>query len=64
MWKPLILSLVLVAGCATVPSSVAICTNTVQERNDHVAALIETPDEKVLLTGQRLIAKLDAGCAD
>jgi hypothetical protein len=44
-------------------SGAVICEETRQERTAHAAALAETQDERVLMTGALLIRKLDAGCA-
>lgn len=41
----------------------AICTGSRAARADHAAALAETQDERVLMTGAALIDVLDAGCA-
>lgn len=52
-------------GCvnATQTSGDAICTGTRAARADHAAALADTQDERVLMTGARLISLIDAGCA-
>ena len=52
-------------GCvtATPTSGDAICTGTRAARADHAAALADTQDERVLMTGARLVALIDAGCA-
>ncbi len=57
-----------VSGCANEIPKVdekppAICDGSRAARADHAKALAETEDEKVLLTGARLIDMLDAGCA-
>jgi hypothetical protein len=43
-------------------SGAVICEETQQERTAHAAALAETQDERVLMTGALLIRKIDAGC--
>ncbi|MBL8561416.1 MAG: hypothetical protein JNN06_03965 [Gemmobacter sp.] len=48
---------------ATPTSGDAICTGTRAARADHAAALADTQDERVLMTGARLVALIDAGCA-
>lgn len=52
-------------GCvnATQTSGDALCGNTRAARADHAAALAETQDERVLMTGARLVGLIDAGCA-
>ena len=52
-------------GCvnATPTSGDAICGGTRAARADHAAALADTQDERVLMTGARLIGLIDAGCA-
>lgn len=51
-------------GCAPViPGSLeAACDATRADRAAHAAALADTPDEAVLQTGARLIARIDAAC--
>ena len=51
----------LAAGCVSV-SPAAVCDGTAQARTDHAAALAETADDAVALTGARLVELLDAGC--
>jgi hypothetical protein len=53
----------LAAGCTTAVSDAAICQGTAQALAQHAAALsaADVPDGAVL-TGARLIAKIDAGC--
>lgn len=55
--------LLLASGCATVTqtSGDAICDATRQARADHAVALAVSGDDAVL-TGQRLIAIIDAAC--
>lgn len=52
-------------GCvsATPNSADAICTGTRAARADHASALADTQDERVLMTGARLIGLIDAGCS-
>jgi len=54
-----------VSGClrGTPTSGDALCAGTRQERTEHVAALVVDGGPRSLVTGKRLIAKLDAGCA-
>ena len=53
-----------VSGCvtATPNSADALCGGTRQARADHAAALADTQDERVLMTGARLIGLVEAGC--
>lgn len=46
----------------TPTSGEAICSGTRAARADHAAALADTQDERVLMTGARLIGLIDAGC--
>lgn len=45
------------------PAPSPICTGTRAARAEHAAALAETQDERVLMTGAALIDIIDAGCA-
>jgi hypothetical protein len=58
----LILTL-LVSGCATAPRS-ATCDATLQARAFHAAALAETTDDRVAVTGANLVELIDATCKD
>lgn len=55
----------LAAGCVTAPrtSGDAICDGTRAARADHAAALADSPDDRAVITGARLIRLIDAGCA-
>lgn len=60
----------LASGCGNVPpphveSPVEnpICIGSRAARAEHAAALADTQDERVLMTGAALIDILDAGCA-
>lgn len=54
----------LVSGCVTAPrtSGDAICDGSRAARAAHAAALVASDDDRVVVTGARLIAVLDAGC--
>lgn len=55
--------LLLASGCATVPSSLSgFCAGIDPVVDAHADALIETQDERVLVTGERLIRGVDAAC--
>lgn len=44
--------------------SKAICDGTVQDRRDHAAALAKDGGDLSILTGAKLIKRIDAGCGD
>ena len=52
----------LVSGCASVGSSEAICDATDALRRVHAQALVSDGGDRSVVTGQALIATLDAGC--
>ncbi len=54
-----------VAGCAnaTRPGPEALCDGSRSARADHARALAEEAGDGAVLSGQRLIALIDAGCA-
>lgn len=51
-------------GCVTVTptSGDALCGGTRAARADHAAALADSPDDRSVVTGARLIGLIDAGC--
>jgi hypothetical protein len=51
-----------VAGCQNVGSGAAICDGTAALRTAHAAALAQDGGDMAVVTGQRLIVALDAGC--
>ena len=51
-----------VAGCMSVASPVAICEATAADTTAHAAALADDGGPRSVVTGQRLISRLDAGC--
>ena len=62
--KPLLLTLTLgtlATGCAPA-SQVAICDGTAVERDALADALLEDGGDASVVAGERLIARLDAGC--
>lgn len=61
----LTIPLLLLANCqaATPTPADAICDGTRQARTDLAAALVADGGDRSLVTGQALIAKLDAACA-
>jgi hypothetical protein len=59
LWATLTL---LVSGCVTVTSDSAVCDGTAALRTVHAAALVEDGGDRSIVTGQALIATLDAGC--
>ena len=58
--KALILPVVL-CGCFST-SQIAICDGTDALRTVHAAALVHDGGDRSIVTGQALIATLDAGC--
>jgi len=50
-------------GCASVTSNSAVCDGSRADRTAHAAALVADGGPQSLVTGQRLISRLDAGCA-
>lgn len=52
-----------VAGCVSVASPSAICDATDADATAHAAALATDGGPLSVVTGQRLISRLDAGCA-
>lgn len=53
------------SGCATLPpSETALCAGTAALLADHAAALVADGGPMSLVTGQALIATLDAGCGE
>lgn len=57
--------LLLASGCApeTRTSGDAICDATRADRATHAAALADEGSDRVVLSGQALIARIDAACA-
>lgn len=63
------LCLLLASGCASVPPAPVdrpdpVCDGTRAARAEHAAALADTQDERVLMTGAVLIDIIDARCAE
>ena len=54
--------MMLVSGCVTVTSPNAICSGTKALRTVHAEALVVDGGDRSVLTGQALIATMDAGC--
>jgi len=52
----------LLSGCVNVGSSEAICDGTEALRRVHAQALVEDGGDQSVVSGQALIATLDAGC--
>lgn len=52
-------------SCAPVipASGDGLCDGTRAARADHAAALADSPDDRAVITGARLIRLIDAGCA-
>ena len=57
------LTLTLSAGsCVTGGSLEVLCDRTVALEADHASSLAATPDDAAVMTGQRYIAAVAAGC--
>jgi len=54
--------MLLVSGCATVQSGEAICNGTSALRDTHAEALLADGGPRSIVSGDNLIARLDAGC--
>ena len=54
-----------VTACVSVTptSGDALCGGTRAARADHANALADSPDDRAVVTGARLIGLIDAGCA-
>lgn len=63
LWVMIPLSFATACVNATPTSGDAVCSGTRAARADHASALADTQDERVLMTGARLIGLIDAGCA-
>lgn len=50
------------SGCVSVGSGMAICEATAADTTAHAAALAQDGGPLSLVTGQKLISRLDAGC--
>lgn len=57
-----LISMILLSGCANVSDQNAICDGTVGLRDAHTDALIEDGGTRSIQTGADLIAAIDAGC--
>ena len=64
MLRLLIIPAMLVSGCvtATPNSADAICDGTRKARSEHAAALASDGGDASVVTGQALIARIDAAC--
>lgn len=63
--RRLLMTLTMLAGCSpgAIPGPVdTLCRETRAARTDHVAALLADGGDRSVLTGQRLVALLDAAC--
>jgi len=62
----LMIATTLLSGCATATltsGDAAICDATRQTRAAHAQALVDDGGPRSLVTGQRLISQVDAGCS-
>ena len=51
-----------VAGCMNAASPVAVCDATAADTTAHASALAQDGGSASVVTGQRLIVRLDAAC--
>ena len=65
MRRLLTLSMLLAAGCANAPrgGAEALCSGSAAARDRHAQALLQRGEGEVLLSGQHLVALIDAACA-
>lgn len=54
--------MMLVSGCATAISDMAICDGTERLRDDHTGALIADGGDQSVVTGAALLDALDRAC--
>ena len=55
----------LVTGCvSTATNEAALCEATAQARRAHASALVADGGDASVVTGQRLLAMIKAGCAE
>lgn len=57
-----IVPIALATGCATAVSDSEVCRGTETAATAHAAALALDGGDRSVVTGQALIARLDAGC--
>lgn len=62
MLRLAILTLPMLGGACVSVSPNALCEGTGPALARHAAALAETPDDAVAITGADLVALIDAGC--
>ena len=62
MWRLFPILILPACGSMTAPSEAALCTGTQALLANHAAALVADGGPQSLVTGQALIATLDAGC--
>lgn len=60
----LLISLMLVTGCAATVSESQLCQGTLASRKAHAAALASDPYAPAVLTGQKVLAQIGAACGD
>lgn len=58
----LLIPMLLATGCVSGPSGEAVCDGTKAATRAHAAALAVDGGDMSVVTGQALIARLDAGC--
>ena len=52
------------AGCVNAGNDAAICDGSKQDRREHAAALAIDGGNLSVVTGARLIRRIDAGCGE
>jgi len=58
----ILISTLLVTGCATVVSDSGLCSGIDRAVTEHAAALAKDAGPQSLRTGDRLVRMIDAGC--
>lgn len=62
LWVMILPFYVTACVSATPNSADALCSGTRAARADHASALADSPDDRAVVTGARLIGLIDAGC--
>ena len=59
-----VLVTMLLAGCESLPSEIAVCSGTEAMRRDHARGLLTDGGPVSQATGERLLTGLRAGCGE
>ena len=62
MWAAILTALV--TGCVSTANEAALCEATASARRAHASALVADGGDASVVTGQRLLAMIKAGCAE